>query len=290
MLGLDYEIGRSDLMEDLKFRRGFEMLGPMMSVGAQLQSAMNDAANRPAPTRPRAEAQAEQKAMEAEQKKADADKAKFLAERKVPLAALAKALAARRLDLEDTERRYRAAAEQPRTASAPIVSAPADAEVARVESVPILGPIRDADAPFCLNPPTEDEVWKALPKPRSDATRRTNARFTIEKIGEKADDCKVYPLAGPCRLVHCHYKCIATFDEETPGLADVAPRSLSRHSEVVFLDKDHLTRCGDAGHGHDVEPAPAPAEQGVEPRVIRIEEKLDRILKALDVPKPRIEE
>jgi hypothetical protein len=226
--------------------------------------------------------------MEAEQKKAEAERAKWLAERKAPLAALAKTLAAKRLDVEDAERRYRAVAEQPRTASAP-----ADPEVARVESVPILGPIRDADAPFCLDPPTEDEVWKALPKPRSDATRRTNARFTVEKIGEKADDCKVYPLAGPCRLVHCHYKCVVTFDEETPGAIDVAPRSLSRRSEVVFLDKDHLTRCGEAGHAHgppDRADTAAPAEPGLEPRVIRIEEKLDRILKALDVPKPRIEE
>jgi hypothetical protein len=87
------------------------------------------------------------------------------------------------------------------------------------DKVPILDPIPAEFAPaVCLDPPNEEEVWNKVPKfkngcPPFYETQRNNVRILIEKIGEKIDPCKVYPLAGPCQLVHCHYKCTVYYDE-----------------------------------------------------------------------------
>ena len=75
-------------------------------------------------------------------------------------------------------------------------------------------------------------------------TQRNNARFLIEKIGEKIDPCKIYPLAGPCQLVHCHYKCTIYFDELYWSDYPIPFHHLDHRVEVVFIDKDHLRRCG----------------------------------------------
>ncbi len=111
----------------------------------------------------------------------------------------------------------------------------------------------------------------------------------VEKIGEKIDPCKVYPLAGPCQLVHCHYKGTVTFFEPL----DRGEHLMRARTEVVFIDKDHLRRCGDATHAHAAKPdGPAvvraaltsepAADSDLGRRMTRVEEKLDRILKALE--------
>ena len=102
----------------------------------------------------------------------------------------------------------------------------------RNNRVPILDPIPGEFAPaICLDPPSEAEVWHKVPKfkngcPPFYETQRNNVRILIEKIGEKIDPCKIYPLAGPCQLVHCHYKCTVYYDELVlVGLPDpVQPR------------------------------------------------------------------
>ncbi len=75
-------------------------------------------------------------------------------------------------------------------------------------------------------------------------TQRNNARFLIEKIGEKVDPCKIYPLAGPCQLVHCHYKCTVYFDELYWADYPIPFNHRKARVEVVYIDKDHLRRCG----------------------------------------------
>ena len=125
-------------------------------------------------------------------------------------------------------------------------------DIAREErdKVPILDPIPGEFAPPpCLDPPSEAEVWAKVPKFRDGCppfyeTQRNNARFLIEKIGEKIDPCKIYPLAGPCQLVHCHYKCTVYFDELYWSDYPIPFHHLDHRVEVVFIDKDHLRRCG----------------------------------------------
>ncbi len=125
-----------------------------------------------------------------------------------------------------------------------------DIEREERDRVPILDPIPGEFAPpTCLDPPSEKEVWAKVPKFRHGSppfyeVQRNNARFLIEKIGEKVDPCKVYPLAGPCQLVHCHYKCTIYFDESYWADYPIPFNHLKHRVEVVYIDKDHLRRCG----------------------------------------------
>lgn len=125
-----------------------------------------------------------------------------------------------------------------------------DMEREERNKVPILDPVPGEFAPPpCLDPPSEDEVWKKIPKfkngcPPFYETQRNNVRFLIEKIGDKVDPCKIYPLAGPCQLVHCHYKCTVYFDELYWSDYPIPFHHLDHRVEVVYIDKDYLRRCG----------------------------------------------
>ncbi|HWE40634.1 MAG TPA: hypothetical protein VG406_29075 [Isosphaeraceae bacterium] len=116
--------------------------------------------------------------------------------------------------------------------------------------VPILDPIPAEFAPpNCLDPPSEDEVWEKVPRFKNGSpvfyeTQRNNARFLIEKIGDKVDPCRIYPLAGPCQLHHCHYKCTIYFQELYWSDYPIPFNHIDNRVEVVYIDKDYLTRCG----------------------------------------------
>src|SRR5689334_13964812 len=116
--------------------------------------------------------------------------------------------------------------------------------------IPILDPVPGEFAPPpCLDPPTESEAWDKVSKfkngcPPFYETQRNNVRFLIEKIGEKVDPCKIYPLAGPCQLVHCHYKCTMYFDELYWSDYPIPFNHRDARVEVVYIDKDYLRRCG----------------------------------------------
>jgi hypothetical protein len=120
----------------------------------------------------------------------------------------------------------------------------------RENRVAILDPIPGEFAPgLCLDPPSEQEIWDKVPKfkngcPPFYETQRNNVRILTEKIGEKLDPCKVYPLAGPCQLVHCHYKCTVYYDELYWADYPIPFNSVDHRVEVVYIDKDHLRRCG----------------------------------------------
>jgi len=118
------------------------------------------------------------------------------------------------------------------------------------DRVPILDPIVGEFAPpSCLDPPSEYEVFEKIPKFRNGSppfyeTQRNNVRFLIEKIGEKVDPVKIFPLAGPCNLVHCHYKCTVYFDELYWSDYPIPFNHRKPRVEVVYIDKDHLRRAG----------------------------------------------
>jgi hypothetical protein len=126
----------------------------------------------------------------------------------------------------------------------------ADMKREDTDKVPILDPIPGEFAPAaCLDAPSEEEVWDKVPKFKTGSpvfyeTQRNNVRILIEKIGEKVDPCKVYPLAGPCQLVHCHFKCSIYFDESYWSDYPIPFNHRKARVEVVFIDKDHLRRCG----------------------------------------------
>ena len=120
----------------------------------------------------------------------------------------------------------------------------------KADRVPILDPIPGENPPgVCLDEPSEAEIWAKVPKFRSGSpvfyeTQRNNVRYLVEKIGEKVDPCKVYPLAGACQLVHCHYKCTVHYDEAYWADYPIPFHHVDHRVEVIYIDKDHLRRCG----------------------------------------------
>jgi hypothetical protein len=123
-------------------------------------------------------------------------------------------------------------------------------EEERYEKVPILDPVEGEHAPlFCLDPPTPDEVIRALPDSAAGGmsfiaeTQRNNVRMVIELIVDRVDECKFYPLAGPARLHHCHYKCTVYYTKTIRSEWPVPFEHSDETQDVVYVDHDHLIRC-----------------------------------------------
>lgn len=120
----------------------------------------------------------------------------------------------------------------------------------RYGRVPILDPVEGENAPlFCLDPPSSDEVMRALPDTTSSGmafiaeTSRNNVRIIVEPMVDRLDDCRFYPMVGPARLHHCHYKCTVYFEEVKRSYWPVPFTHRDQREEVVYVDHDHLIRC-----------------------------------------------
>ena len=74
-------------------------------------------------------------------------------------------------------------------------------------------------------------------------TQWNNVRIVVEPMVDRLDECKVYPLVGPCRLHHCHYKCTVYYDKTIRAYWPVPFSHTDESVEVVYIDKDHLIRC-----------------------------------------------
>lgn len=116
--------------------------------------------------------------------------------------------------------------------------------------VPVLDPMEGENAPnFCMDPPSDHEVMRTLPDSPAGGvaffkeTQRNNVRIVKELIVDRLDDCKVYPLVGPSRLHHCHYKCTVYFDQVMRSYWPIPFTHTDQTQEVVYIDKDHLIRC-----------------------------------------------
>ena len=120
----------------------------------------------------------------------------------------------------------------------------------RYDKVPILDPVEGEHAPiFCQDPPSADEVMRALPQETSGGwpflaeTARNNVKIVTEPIVDRMDECRFFPLAGPARLHHCHYKCTVYYDLIKRSDWPVPFRHEDESIQVVYIDHDHLIRC-----------------------------------------------
>ena len=117
----------------------------------------------------------------------------------------------------------------------------------RYDRTPVLDPV-EGDV-FCVDPPSEDQVMRSLPNSPAggfaffEETQYNNVRIVVESMVDRLDDCKVYPLVGPCRLHHCHYKCTVYYDKTIRAYWPVPFSHTDQSVEVVYIDKDHLIRC-----------------------------------------------
>lgn len=123
-------------------------------------------------------------------------------------------------------------------------------EEERYDKVPILDPVDGEHAPlFCLDPPSHDEVMRALPDDVTGGfaflaeTTRNNVRIVVEPIVDRIGECRFIPMAGPARLHHCHYKCTVYFDKVIRSNYPIPFSHTDQVEEVVYIDHDHLIRC-----------------------------------------------
>jgi hypothetical protein len=128
----------------------------------------------------------------------------------------------------------------------------------RYNMVPILGPITEGGPVVALDPPSEDEVMRALEKARPieggvpflHETQRSNVRMVIEPIADYIDPPRVYPLIGPAQQHHAHYKCTIYF-QETTRVGWPIPYTTKNEDaqEVVYIDHNHLHVVGNVDGG-----------------------------------------
>ena len=130
----------------------------------------------------------------------------------------------------------------------------------RYDRAPILGPITSGAEIVALDPPSDDEVMRAMEKARPVQggvpllyeRNRNNVRIVKEKIADYIDPPRVYPLIGPAQQHHAHYKCTVYY-EDVRRVGWPVPHTLRDEDarEVIYVDHNHLHMVGnvDTGQG-----------------------------------------
>jgi len=128
----------------------------------------------------------------------------------------------------------------------------------RYDRVPILGPIQSGSEIVALDPPSDDEVMRALEKaqpiqggvPFLHERSRNNVRIVKEKISDYIDPPRVYPMIGPAQQHHAHYKCTIYY-EDVRRIGWPVPHTLRDEDsqEVIYVDHNHLHMVGDVDTG-----------------------------------------
>jgi len=131
-------------------------------------------------------------------------------------------------------------------------------EQERYRRVPILGPLPAGGPAGALDPPSDDEVMRALEDARPvegglpflHEVQRNNVRIVRDLIADYVDPPRVYPLIGPAQLHHVHYKCTVYFTEVTWVGWPIPYKTVDEETqEVVYIDHDHLHMVGNVDGG-----------------------------------------
>ncbi len=133
----------------------------------------------------------------------------------------------------------------------------------RYDRVPILGPIQSGGTIAALDPPSDDEVMRALEKARPvqggipflHEHSRNNVRIVKDKIADYIDPPRVYPMIGPAQQHHAHYKCTVYY-EDVRRIGWPVPHTLRDEDarEVIYVDHNHLHMVGNVDTGEGTGP------------------------------------
>lgn len=113
---------------------------------------------------------------------------------------------------------------------------------------PIRPPIPLGQRVLCDEPPTHQEILRAMPRanrgvPFVYEEFRDDIEIATEKLTDKIDSPRFYPLIGPAQMHHCHWKCTVYFTETVEVSYPFPMKTKRRRMEVVYIDKDHLHLC-----------------------------------------------
>jgi len=128
----------------------------------------------------------------------------------------------------------------------------------RYNRVPVMGPITAGIEIKALDPPSDDEIIRALGKARPlegglpffYEKQRNNVRIVKEKIADYVDPPRFIPLIGPAQLHHAHYKITIYFEERT-WIGWPIPHELREEDsqEVLYIDHNHFHMVGNVTGG-----------------------------------------
>ncbi len=111
---------------------------------------------------------------------------------------------------------------------------------------PIMPPIRAGfPPPLCEDPPSEAEVLRAMPHiprgvPYVYEEFRDNIQIVNERLVDRIDPCRFFPLIGPAQLHHCHWKSTIYYVETVESGYPFPFQCKRQRVEVIYIDKDHL--------------------------------------------------
>jgi hypothetical protein len=112
--------------------------------------------------------------------------------------------------------------------------------------VPIMPPIRDGvPPPICEDPPSDAEVLRAIPRvprgiPYAYETFRDNVVIVKNRLVDKIDPPRFFPLVGQAQLHHCHWECVVYYDELVQSDYPFPVYLKKPRTQVMYIDKDHL--------------------------------------------------
>ncbi|HEV3259686.1 MAG TPA: hypothetical protein VG013_22655 [Gemmataceae bacterium] len=111
---------------------------------------------------------------------------------------------------------------------------------------PVMAPIREGfPPPLCEDPPDEAMILRAMPHvprglPYLYEQFRDNVEIVTERMVDRIDPPRFFPLIGPAQLHHCHWKCTIYYTETVESGYPFPFQCVSPRAEVVYIDKDHL--------------------------------------------------
>src|SRR5262245_25516919 len=112
--------------------------------------------------------------------------------------------------------------------------------------VPIMPPIRDGyPPPICEDAPSESEILRAMPRvprgvPYGYETFRDDVVIVKNRLVDKIDPPRFFPLVGPAQLHHCHWECIVYYTETCQSDYPFPVKIRKARVQVIYIDKDHL--------------------------------------------------
>jgi len=112
--------------------------------------------------------------------------------------------------------------------------------------VPIMPPIRDGyPPPICEDPPSDQEVLRAIPRvprgvPYIYEEFRDDIVIVKNRLVDKIDPPRFFPLVGPAQLHHCHWECVVYYTETIQSDYPFPRYSKNQRVQVIYIDKDHL--------------------------------------------------
>jgi hypothetical protein len=118
-------------------------------------------------------------------------------------------------------------------------------------ATPVLPPIPQGQRPVCDNAPDHAAILRTMSRaergvPGVYDVCREDFEFITEKLVDKIDPPRFFPLIGPAQLQHCHWKCTIYYNETLEFASPVGFSFTRPQVEVVYMDRDRLYLWADA--------------------------------------------